>query len=1034
MSTTSNETIYLIYDKFGGGNSSFNNKLTQDETSQTLFSSDYKYLQNEEALKEFNKTKEEIPKTVIDHNGLYTLYYFGYIKNRIEYRIMIVGVNCKLLTQYFKTKGEIPEKDFLRKLCNFDNLYKMGGIKINDKQEKAKKTTGRIKEIIKNCVVPNADPTDPIIPSPSFCKVPLYTYQKKTIKWMLTRELNVDKYNPVIEDVLLGDIVYDSRRRDFIDINNAKNVQFFGGALIDEVGLGKTYQMITTSLLNPCKEYSGLKSKATLVICPNQLVGQWQREIINVIKEDSAIKVIPYFTKVHFDKYTYKDLLNADFVITSFNFLSNKCFLNSFMENISTSPSYLLSDSYSYTLVEKEITNKTIKTKENLKNEENNSEACILYIDWHRIIVDEFHELYCVGKYKHVSILLKHFKGFYRWCLTGTPFDKSDSGLLGMIDFVTNYTSQQIDKEYYMDNELIYERIKKYFFRRNTKQSVIEENKLLPLIEKVVWLNFSNTERMMYNAYAANNNVDKFSVTLRQLCCHPKIAEDIKTAVSECASLEQIENTMIKFYENEMRNAYLTLKKDEYRLECYKRKKEIILIKQYSKTLKSKGFYIEYKFSDHNQVVSELKALLSANDVKGLMKFPKFSDELENDKENEGKKLRVLSEKDRGEIYNIANTKEETQELVEIKQMISTIELDIASELNAYKGKKATFEYFADVMEKLRQISSFTDADLSDSDDDESNPSRECGVCLGNITGHDLGMTICGHVFCYNCIKPIIESKGKCPLCDKQIKKQELFMVVKNKEENETQEEFKDKKELVKRVGTKLANLIFFLKKNDKHCIIFSQWDDLLVRVGNTLNEYNIKNVFCKGNVWQRDKAIREFNSDDKIKVIMLSSESAASGTNLTKAEMVILLDPTHGSYEYRRNTEWQAIGRAYRTGQTKQVQVIRFIIKNTVEEEIYEANQKEDAEAKRSNVIVEIDEKSFELESTEIKNLMEKATEKAKETAKKPIVQNKTLKKIMDNVDDGKNKNKNDDSDEPSDSSDSDVEEVVKKPIVKKR
>ena len=58
----------------------------------------------------------------------------------------------------------------------------------------------------------------------------------------------------------------------------------------------------------------------------------------------------------------------------------------------------------------------------------------------------------------------------------------------------------------------------------------------------------------------------------------------------------------------------------------------------------------------------------------------------------------------------------------------------------------------------------------------------------------------------------------------------------------------------------------------------------------------------------------------------MLSSESAASGTNLTAASTVILLDPVYGTYEYRRNTEWQAIGRAYRMGQTKKVTVVRFL------------------------------------------------------------------------------------------------------------
>jgi len=115
------------------------------------------------------------------------------------------------------------------------------------------------------------------------------------------------------------------------------------------------------------------------------------------------------------------------------------------------------------------------------------------------------------------------------------------------------------------------------------------------------------------------------------------------------------------------------------------------------------------------------------------------------------------------------------------------------------------------------------------------------------------------------------------------------------------------------------------------------------MKVGKILQDNNIKNVFCKGNCYQRDKAIREFNSDSEIKVIMLSSDSAAAGTNLTKAGQVILLDPIYGKYEYRKKQEKQAIGRAHRLGQNKNIKVVRFIIRNSIEEEIYKMNIKED-------------------------------------------------------------------------------------------
>jgi SNF2 family DNA or RNA helicase len=143
------------------------------------------------------------------------------------------------------------------------------------------------------------------------------------------------------------------------------------------------------------------------------------------------------------------------------------------------------------------------------------------------------------------------------------------------------------------------------------------------------------------------------------------------------------------------------------------------------------------------------------------------------------------------------------------------------------------------------------------------------------------------------------------------------------------------------------------LRETNEHAIIFSQWDDLLKRVGRILNENGVKNVFCKGNCYQRDKAIREFNDDDKVKVIMLSSESAASGTNLTKATQVILLDPIYGNYKYRKGQERQAIGRAHRLGQKNTIKIVRLIIKDSVEEEIYDLNNAEDAKNQGMNTLI---------------------------------------------------------------------------------
>lgn len=84
--------------------------------------------------------------------------------------------------------------------------------------------------------------------------------------------------------------------------------------------------------------------------------------------------------------------------------------------------------------------------------------------------------------------------------------------------------------------------------------------------------------------------------------------------------------------------------------------------------------------------------------------------------------------------------------------------------------------------------------------------------------------------------------------------------------------------------------------------------------------------MYCKGNVHVKNKAISIFkgqrklkkhnnnnNEEDEVRVMMLSLENAASGTNLTEASHVILIDPVSGTPQHARDVEAQAIGRAHR-------------------------------------------------------------------------------------------------------------------------
>ena len=158
-------------------------------------------------------------------------------------------------------------------------------------------------------------------------------------------------------------------------------------------------------------------------------------------------------------------------------------------------------------------------------------------------------------------------------------------------------------------------------------------------------------------------------------------------------------------------------------------------------------------------------------------------------------------------------------------------------------------------------------------------------------------------------------------------------------------------------LGTKLAYIINYIKSTpNKFRIIFSQWDYLLKEIGKVLTKNNINHLYCQGNVYQKDKVLRLFNSldnnnldsnkdknkdkDDKFRIIMLSSDSTVSGSNLNNAEEVIFLDPVYGDKQYRLNTENQAIGRVRRLGNKfKKIKVLRILIKNSIEEDIFNSN-----------------------------------------------------------------------------------------------
>jgi len=93
----------------------------------------------------------------------------------------------------------------------------------------------------------------------------------------------------------------------------------------------------------------------------------------------------------------------------------------------------------------------------------------------------------------------------------------------------------------------------------------------------------------------------------------------------------------------------------------------------------------------------------------------------------------------------------------------------------------------------------------------------------------------------------------------------------------------------------------------------------------------------------KRKKEIESFNSEAKKIVFLISLHAGGTGLNLTCASQVFLFDVW-----WNPSTEEQAIDRAHRIGQTRNVRVFRFRMLDTVEDRIYEvcAAKKETSDA----------------------------------------------------------------------------------------
>lgn len=255
-----------------------------------------------------------------------------------------------------------------------------------------------------------------------------------------------------------------------------------------------------------------------------------------------------------------------------------------------------------------------------------------------------------------------------------------------------------------------------------------------------------------------------------------------------------------------------------------------------------------------------------------------------------------------------------------------------------------------------------------------------CPICLSSI--HTGSIIKCGHFFCTKCIHNWLRNKHSCPLCKVETNMAEIYnfkfkdekgkdeknnsdeneKLVKRKSQNEENSKGKNidiesifkekysvfpKSEDVSKIvikesfGAKIDSvikLILYLKlksenENDDppQILIYSQSLDFLRVISKVLAIHDISCLSSLSNVAKVGEIISKFKKDPSITCLLLNVKSLGSGLNLLNARHIFLLDPI-----INQSDELQAMSRNNRIGQIKTTFVWNFMIRNSVEENIF--------------------------------------------------------------------------------------------------
>lgn len=204
-------------------------------------------------------------------------------------------------------------------------------------------------------------------------------------------------------------------------------------------------------------------------------------------------------------------------------------------------------------------------------------------------------------------------------------------------------------------------------------------------------------------------------------------------------------------------------------------------------------------------------------------------------------------------------------------------------------------------------------------EDAQNNP---CSICADDIEDGKLAITVCGHVFCIDCLKSWLDQNSMCPMCRKRPLLMSDVTVVDSLAAPAAAPQKAPRKYSTK-IDFLLAHLRNLFATTDDKVIVFTHYAPTLRKIYNVLKAEGIAAARMTGNVHGKNANMIRFKGADvnECRVMLLDTVHQNSGMDLIQANHVIFLD-THA---VSADAFTQGYGRCARLGQRKDINLTFF-------------------------------------------------------------------------------------------------------------